>query len=171
MVSKVLTHNQNLLDWIKKMAEMCQPDDIVLIDGSAEQKAKLEKEAVAAGELIPLNEEKLPGCFLHRTNPNDVARTEHLTFICSKREEDAGPTNNWMSPHDGYAKARDIFKGAMKGRTMYVIPFSMGPVGSEFSKIGVELTDSRYVVLNMMIMTRVGSTVMAVLDKGAEFTK
>jgi len=171
MVSKVLTHNQNLLDWIKKMAEMCQPDDIVLIDGSAEQKAKLEKEAVAAGELIPLNEEKLPGCFLHRTNPNDVARTEHLTFICSKREEDAGPTNNWMSPHDGYAKAREIFKGAMKGRTMYVIPFSMGPVGSEFSKIGVELTDSRYVVLNMLIMTRAGSSVMAVLDKGAEFTK
>jgi phosphoenolpyruvate carboxykinase (GTP) len=171
MVSKVLTHNKELLDWIKKMAEMCRPDDIVLIDGSAEQKARIEKEAVAAGELIPLNEEKLPGCFLHRTNPNDVARTEHLTFICSKREQDAGPTNNWMRPQDGYAKARDIFRGSMKGRTMYVIPFSMGPVGSEFSKIGVELSDSRYVVLNMMIMTRVGSPVMAALDKGAEFTK
>jgi phosphoenolpyruvate carboxykinase (GTP) len=171
MCAKVATHNKKLKMWIDKMAVMCQPDDIVWIDGSAEQRLKLEKEAIVSGELIPLNEEKLPGCFLHRTNPNDVARTEHLTFICTRRKKDAGPTNNWMKPKDAYGKARELFKGSMKGRTMYVIPFSMGPVGSEFAKIGVELTDSRYVVLNMEIMTRVGSSVLAILDKGAEFTK
>ncbi len=165
------TSNQKLKDWIDKIIKMCQPDNVVWIDGSQEQKELLEKECVTAGELIPLNEKELPGCFLHRTNPNDVARTEHLTFICTKKKQDAGPTNNWMSPRDGYAKAREIFKSSMQGRTMYVIPFSMGPVGSEFSKIGVELTDSRYVVLNMMIMTRVGSSVLKQLDKGADFTQ
>lgn len=171
MCAKVFTHNKKLKEWVDKAAALCQPDEVVWIDGSAEQKTKLEKEAVSSGELIPLNEQKLPGCFLHRTNPNDVARTEHLTYICTRLKKDAGPTNNWLKPRAAYAKAREIFKGSMKGRTMYVIPFSMGPVGSEFSKIGVELTDSRYVVVNMMIMTRVGSSVMAVLDKGAEFTK
>jgi phosphoenolpyruvate carboxykinase (GTP) len=171
MCAKVITHNKKLKQWVDKAAALCQPDEIVWIDGSIEQKQKLEKEAIVSGELIPLNEEKLPGCFLHRTNPNDVARTEHLTFICTRKKKDAGPTNNWMKPKDAYAKAREIFKGSMKGRTMYVIPFSMGPVGSEFAKIGVELTDSRYVVLNMMIMTRAGSQVLAILDKGAEFTK
>jgi phosphoenolpyruvate carboxykinase (GTP) len=170
-MSKYPTHNKKLAEWVEKAVKLCQPDDVVWIDGSPEQKEKLEKEAVTAGELIPLNTEKLPGCFLHRTNPNDVARTEHLTFICTRKKHDAGPNNNWMSPRAAYKKARDIFKGSMKGRTMYVIPFSMGPVGSEFSKIGVELTDSRYVVLNMMIMTRVGSSVLEVLNKGWDFTK
>lgn len=165
------THNQKLKDWVTRMARMCRPDDIVLIDGSAEQREKLEKECVAAGELIPLNESKLPGCFLHRTNPNDVARTEHLTFICTRKKSDAGPTNNWMSPAAGRARARAIFRDAMRGRTMYVIPFSMGPVGSSFSKMGVELTDSRYVVLNMMIMTRVGSAVLKQIEKEDQFTK
>jgi len=168
---KYATHNQKLKEWLEKAVRMCQPDEVVWIDGSEEQKLQLEKESVSVGELIPLNEEKLPGCFLHRTNPNDVARTEHLTFICTKDKNDAGPNNNWMSPAEAYAKAKDIFKGSMKGRKMYVIPFSMGPVGSPFSKIGVELTDSRYVVLNMMIMTRVGSSVLEQLDKGADFTK
>jgi phosphoenolpyruvate carboxykinase (GTP) len=169
MCAKVSTHNKKLKEWVDKMAAMCQPDEIVWIDGSIEQKLKLEKEAISSGELIPLNDEKLPGCFLHRTNPNDVARTEHLTFICTRRKKDAGPTNNWMKPRDGYSKARDIFKGSMKGRTMYVIPFSMGPIGSPISKVGIEITDSPYVVCNMHIMTRVGTKVLEALGTDGEF--
>jgi phosphoenolpyruvate carboxykinase (GTP) len=170
-MTKSSTHNKKLKDWVNKMAKMCQPDDIVWIDGSDAQKLQLEKESVASGELIELNKEKLPGCFYHRTAIDDVARTEHLTFICTKRKNDAGPNNNWMSPRAAYNKAKGIFKGAMRGRTMYVIPFSMGPVGSEFSKIGVELTDSRYVVLNMLIMTRVGDAVLRELEKIDNFTR
>jgi phosphoenolpyruvate carboxykinase (GTP) len=153
------------------MAAMCQPDRIVWIDGSEEQEQRLTKEAIATGEVIELNQDKLPGCLYHRTALNDVARTEHLTYICTKKREDAGPTNNWMSPADAYAKAKIYFRGAMKGRTMYVIPFSMGPVGSPFSKIGVELTDSIYVVLNMLIMTRAGISVLEKLGSDGEFTK
>ncbi|MFA6217674.1 MAG: phosphoenolpyruvate carboxykinase (GTP) [Candidatus Omnitrophota bacterium] len=170
-MKKTISHNKKLKDWVMKMARMCQPDDIVWIDGSEKQKAQLEKEAITAGELIPLNQDKLPGCFLHRTNPNDVARTEHLTYICTKEKHTAGPNNNWMAPQAAYRKAKTIFKGSMKGRTMYVIAFSMGPVGSPFSKIGVELTDSRYVVLNMLIMTRAGESVLKQLDKTPEFTR
>ncbi|MBP7215731.1 MAG: phosphoenolpyruvate carboxykinase (GTP) [Candidatus Omnitrophica bacterium] len=169
-MTKFPTHNKKLKEWVEKMARMCQPDAIVWIDGSLEQKARLEKEALETGELFQLNQDKLPGCFLHRTAIDDVARTEHLTFICTKNKNDAGPNNNWMSPMSAYRKARAIFKGAMRGRTMYVIPFSMGPVGSAFSKIGVELTDSRYVVLNMMIMTRVGDSVLRQLEKEDKFT-
>ena len=168
---KFQTHNKKLRDWVEKQARLCQPDDIVLINGSASQKEALEIEAMASGELIQLNQEKLPGCFLHRTAPDDVARTEHLTFICTKKKHDAGPTNNWMSPAVAYRKARGIFQGAMRGRTMYVIPFSMGPVGSPFAKIGVELTDSRYVALNMLIMTRAGEAVLRQLEKEDNFTK
>ena len=164
-------HNKKLKDWVEKMARMCQPDDIVWIDGSPEQRKALEDEAVREGELIPLNPKELPHCFLHRTKPDDVARTEHLTFICTSNKRDAGPTNNWMPPRAAYKKAREIFKGSMAGRTMYVIPFSMGPVGSEFGKIGVELTDSRYVVLNMLIMTRAGEAVLKHLEEKDDFTK
>ncbi len=153
------------------MAFLCKPDRIVWIDGSEEEKKRLEDEAVATGEVIRLNQEKLPGCLYHRTAVNDVARTEHLTFICTKKKEDAGPTNNWMPPRDAYRKASGYFRGAMKGRTMYVVPFSMGPVGSPFSKIGVELTDSIYVVLNMRIMTRIGQKVLDFLGADGEFTK
>ena len=170
-MTKFPTHNKQLKDWVNKMARLCQPDDIVWIDGTEEQKKRIEEEAAAYGELIRLNQEKLPGCFLHRTAIDDVARTEHLTFICTRKKHDAGPTNNWMSPEPAYRKARAIFKGAMKGRTMYVIPFSMGPVGSPFSKIGVELSDSRYVVLNMLIMTRVGEAVLRQLEKEDKFTR
>ncbi|MFA5157077.1 MAG: phosphoenolpyruvate carboxykinase (GTP) [Candidatus Omnitrophota bacterium] len=167
-----LTSSKRLSDWVSKMARLCQPDEIVWVDGSLEQKLRLEDECVAGGELIKLNQEKLPGCFLHRTSPDDVARTEHLTFICTKKKSDAGPTNNWMSPFAAYRKATAIFKGSMAGRTMYVIPFSMGPVGSPFSKIGVELTDSKYVVLNMLVMTRCGSSVLRQLEKDdTSFTK
>ena len=163
--------HKKLEAWVNKMAKMCRPDKIVLIDGSEEQKKQLEEEACYSGELIKLNQEKLPGCLYHRTAPNDVARTEHLTLICTKKKQDAGPTNNWMKPRDAYAKASKIFKGSMKGRTMYVIPFSMGPVGSPFSKVGVELTDSIYVVLNMLIMTRVGNKVLEHLGSNEDFTK
>jgi len=166
-----MTKHKKLQLWVKKMADMCKPDKIVWIDGSEEEKQRLEKEAFSTGELIQLNQEKLPGCVYHRTALNDVARTEHLTYICTETKKDAGPTNNWMLPKDAYKKAGDIFKGSMKGRTMYVIPFSMGPVGSEFSKIGVELTDSIYVVLNMRIMTRIGKNVLEQLGTDGEFTK
>lgn len=162
---------RELKSWINSCAKLCQPDNIVWVNGSAEQKARLEKEAVSTGEIIPLNADKLPGCFLHRTAVNDVARTEHLTYICTRERHDAGLTNNWMSPKTAYKKARAFFKGSMRGRTMFVIPFSMGPIGSEFSKIGVELTDSRYVVLNMLIMTRAGEKVSRQLRKTPKFTK
>jgi len=153
------------------MERLCQPDNIIWIDGSQIQKKQLEQECLIDAELIELNQEKLPGCFLHRTAANDVARTEHLTYICTKKKHEAGPNNNWMSPAAAYRKARKYFKGAMKGRTMYVIPFSMGPAGSPFGKIGVELTDSRYVVLNMLIMTRVGNAVLEHLSSTGDFTK
>jgi len=168
---KIPTQHKKLKAWVKKMAAMCEPDNIVWIDGSEAQKKQLEKESLAIGEIIQLNQEKLPGCFLHRTAKDDVARTEHLTFICTKKKRDAGPNNNWMSLRLAYNKAKAIFKSAMKVRTMYVVPFSMGPVGSPFSKIGVELTDSIYVVLNMLIMTRAGEEVLKQLGKDGEFTK
>jgi len=166
-----LTPHAELNAWIDEMAAMCQPDRIELIDGSETQRQALIKQACATGEIIELNQEKLPGCYYHRTATNDVARTENLTFICTTLKDDAGPTNNWMSPEEGYRRAGEIFRGAMKGRTMYVIPFSMGPVGSPFSKIGVELTDSIYVVLNMLIMTRAGNEVLEALGRGGEFTR
>ena len=166
-----LSKHPGLNKWVRQMAAMCHPDRIVWIDGTQEQKERLKKEATATGEVVELNQEKLPGCLYHRTALNDVARTEHLTYICTKKREDAGPTNNWMSPAEAYAKAMTYFRGSMKGRTMYVIPFSMGPVGSPFSKIGIELTDSIYVVLNMLIMTRVGKAVLEKLGTKGEFTK
>lgn len=170
-MTKSPTRNKKLTDWVNKMARLCQPQTMVWIDGSETQKAQLEKEAMSTGELIQLNQERLPGCVLHRTSPNDVARTEHLTFICTKRKHDAGPTNNWMPPRVAYKRAKAIFKGAMAGRTMYIIPFSMGPIGSPFSKVGMQLTDSRYVVLNMLIMTRAGEAVLRHLEKEGSFTK
>ncbi|MGB8294259.1 MAG: phosphoenolpyruvate carboxykinase (GTP) [Polyangia bacterium] len=158
-------------EWVDAMAAMCQPDNICWCDGSDDEQRRLTSQAVKTGELTDLNQEKLPGCHFHRTAANDVARTEHLTYICTSFQGDAGPTNNWMSPREAYRKARDIFTGAMKGRTMYVVPFAMGPIGSPFSKIGIELTDSIYVVLNMRIMTRMGSEVMDALGPQGAFTK
>jgi len=167
-----MTLNTELKNWVNECAKLCKPDKIVWIDGSLREKELLENEAASKGEITRLNDKKLPGCFYHRTAINDVARTENLTFICTSKKEDAGPNNNWMAPADAYKKAGEIFSGSMKGRTMYVIPFSMGPVGSPFSKIGVELTDSIYVVLNMRIMTRMGSAVLKELEKSnATFTK
>jgi len=167
----VKVNHKELVKWVLEMAKMCNPEKIIWIDGSEKQKKGLEKEGFKTGEIMKLNQEILPGCIYHRTALNDVARTEHLTYICTPDKEEAGPTNNWMSPDEGYAKAGAIFKDAMAGRTMYVIPFSMGPIGSEFSKIGVELTDSIYVVLNMLIMTRVGDLVLKFLGERGQFTK
>lgn len=166
-----MSEHAELNQWVMEMARMCQPDKIVWIDGSEEEKERLTQEAFKTGELIPLNQEKLPGCVYHRTAPNDVARTEDLTYICTTLRDDAGPMNNWMSPEEGYRRAGEILCGAMKGRTMYVIPFAMGPVGSPFAKYGVELTDSIYVVLNMRIMTRIGKPVLKQLGTAGEFTR
>lgn len=152
----MLTNNKNVLSWVDDMVALCKPDKVVWIDGSEEQLNTLRDEAVATGEMERLNEEKLPGCLLHRTLQNDVARVEARTFICTRKEEDAGPTNNWCDPKEMYAKLTPMYDGVMKGRTMYVIPYSMGPIGSPLAKVGVELTDSIYVVLNMDIMTRMG---------------
>ncbi len=166
-----LTKHPGLNQWIEECARLCKPEKIVLITGDSRQKEELIEQAVATGEIIRLNQEKLPGCLYHRTAPHDVARTENLTFICTPLREDAGPTNNWMSPNEGYRRGSELFKDSMRGRTMYVVPFSMGPVGSPFSKIGVELTDSIYVVLNMLIMTRVGDVVLEELGVAGDFTK
>ena len=157
--------------WVDRMAAMCQPDAIYWCDGSEEERERLTAMAIEHGELLPLNPEVLPGCYLHRTAENDVARTEHLTYICTSFQGDVGPTNNWMSPRVAYHKASKIFAGSMKGRTMYVVPFAMGPIDSPFTKIGIELTDSVYVVLNMRIMTRMGAAVLDSLGPHGEFTQ
>ena len=166
-----MTNNKYVLDWVKEMAAMTQPDQIVWIDGSEEQAEELRKEACATGELYKLNDELLPHCYLHRTAVNDVARVEGRTFICTSKKENAGNINNWMDPKECYATLSKLYKGSMKGRTMYVIPYSMSIVGSPFAKYGIELTDSIYVVLNMLIMTRVGNNVLTALGDSADFIK
>ena len=171
-----LTTNQKVLDWVQEMIDLCKPDKVVWIDGSKEQLDKLTEEVTSLPDGDPnkmwhLNEEKLPGCLYHRTAVNDVARVEDRTFICTKTKEDAGPTNNWMDPQEMYAKLRPMYDGAMKGQTMYVIPYSMGPVTSPISKVGVELTDSIYVVLNMNIMTRMGKAAFDKLGDSNDFVR
>lgn len=155
-----MTTNKKVLQFVDEAVALAKPDKVIWIDGSEAQLEALRKEAIASGEMIKLNDEKLPGCLYHRTKPNDVARVEGRTFICSRRKEDAGPTNNWMDPEEMYKKLKAIAKDSMIGRTMYVIPFSMGAVNSPFAKIGIETTDSIYVVLNMAIMTRIGQKVL-----------
>ncbi len=166
-----MTKNQHVLSWIDEMAAMTQPDRIVWIDGSEEQINALRDEACASGEMIRLNQDLLPGCYLHRTAVNDVARVEGRTFICTPTKEEAGNINNWIEPKECYERLSKIYRGSMKGRTMYVIPYSMSIVGSPFAKIGIELTDSIYVVLNMEIMTRVGNTVLEALGDSQDFIK
>ena len=163
--------NEKVLNWVKECADLTNPKEIVWIDGSIEQIEELRQEACDTGEMIRLNQEKLPGCYYYRTDPKDVARDEKRTVICTTYQKDAGPTNNWVQKDEMYAKMRPLFKDSMKGRTMYAIPFSMGVCGTEFSKIGIELTDSIYVVLSMNIMTHVGDRVIEELNKGADFVK
>ncbi|MCD7772650.1 MAG: phosphoenolpyruvate carboxykinase (GTP) [Ruminococcus sp.] len=167
-----MTKNPNVNKWVEEMIALTKPDKVVWMDGSEEQLQALRDEACATGEMIKLNEEKLPGCLYHRTLPNDVARVEDRTFICTKKKEDAGPTNNWCDPDEMYAKLTPMYDGVMKGRTMYVIPYSMGPIGSPLAKVGVELTDSIYVVLNMDIMTRMGAKAFENLgDESNDFVR
>ncbi len=163
--------NAALDNWVRDAQTLCQPDAVYWVDGTPEEKARLIEKALREGALLELNQNKLPRCYLHRSNPNDVARTEKLTFICCEKKEDAGPTNYWMAPTEAYEKVGAIFKGSMRGRTMYVIPYIMGPVGSPFSRVGVEITDSVYVVLNMLIMTRAGRVALDQLGNSQRFVK
>jgi phosphoenolpyruvate carboxykinase (GTP) len=163
--------NAHLTKWLEEMIALCKPDHVVLCDGSEEEKFHLTELAVSQGVLIPLNQEKLPGCYLHRSNPNDVARVENLTFICSESKEDAGAMNNWMAPKEAYAKLGKLFDGSMRGRTMYVVPYVMGPLGSRMAKVGIELTDSVYVALNMRIMTRMGKCALDMLGASDDFNR
>src|ERR1041385_2810903 len=135
--------------WVEECVALCQPDKVVWCNGSKPERDALLEQGVSDGTFIRLNQQKLPNCYLHRSNPNDVARSEHLTFICTPSEDMAGPTNNWMEPRAAYAKLRPLFDGCMKGRTMFVVPFVMGPLGSPLAKVGIQLTDSIYVAINM----------------------
>ena len=168
---KHLTQNKTVIDWIEEKIALVSPDEVMWIDGSEEQLDALRAKACETGEMTKLNEDLLPGCLLHRTKPNDVARVENRTFICAESADQAGPTNNWMDPAEAYKMLYDIARDSYKGRTMYIIPYSMGPVGSPFSKIGIELTDSIYVVLNMAIMTRVGKKVMDTLGDSNDWVR
>jgi phosphoenolpyruvate carboxykinase (GTP) len=165
-----LTH-PGIRQWVDEVAAMTRPDRILVCDGSDGERDDLIRESLASGELIELNQQKMPGCYLHRSATHDVARTEHLTFVCASRKEDAGPNNNWMAPADAIERLTPLFTGSMKGRTMYVVPFLMGPPGSRFSKVGIEITDSKYVVLSMRIMTRVGRPALDHLGASDDFTR
>ncbi|MBR6255156.1 MAG: phosphoenolpyruvate carboxykinase, partial [Clostridiales bacterium] len=164
-----MTTNVKLQNWVDEIAKMTQPDAIRWIEGTEAEKQELLDAMVASGMATKLNEAKHPGCYLFRSDPSDVARVEGRTYIASKSEDDAGPTNNWIDPVELKKTLTELSTGCMHGRTMYVIPFSMGPVGSPISKIGIEITDSAYVVVNMMIMTRTGKAVLEQLGSDGEF--
>ena len=168
---QTIVRSRALRDWVAEVSRHTKPDRIVWCDGSDEERRRLSAEAVRGGVLIPLNPTARPGCHLHRSNPNDVARTEQLTFICTPSKDDAGPTNNWAAPDETKAKLHGWLDGAMRGRTMYVVPYVMGPLSSPFSKVGVEITDSIYVALNMGIMTRMGRAALDMLGDSDEFNR
>ncbi len=171
MLGTCNTNNPAVLAWVKEMTELCQPDRVFWCDGSAAEKEALTVQAVEQGALLKLNQDKLPGCYYHRSHPNDVARVEQCTYICTESEDEAGPTNNWAAPKEMKAKLLGMARGAMKGRTLYVIPYLMGPAGSPLSKVGFELSDSIYVVLNMGIMTRMGRIALDELGDSDEFNR
>ena len=165
------TTNRALSDWVDEVARLTQPDRIQWCDGSEEEYQALIKEMLDDGTLIELNQETYPGCYLHRSDPSDVARVEHLTFICSREREDAGPNNHWMDPREAHAKLDELFAGAMRGRTMYVLPYCMGPIDSPHARLGVEITDSPYVAANMKIMTRMGTAALKRIEAGEPFVR
>src|SRR5271155_2462780 len=167
----MVAKSRALSAWVADIARLTTPDSILWCDGSETEKERLTSDAVASGVLHPLSAEKRPGCYIHRSNPNDVARTEEVTFVCTPRREDAGVTNNWMAPGEAYSKLGGLLEGSMNGRTMYVIPYVMGPLGSPFAKVGVEITDSIYVALNMRIMTRMGRAALELLGESDDFNR
>src|SRR5713101_3126077 len=155
--------------WVSEAAGVTQPSRVVWCDGSTAEFDGLIEAMLGDGTLLPLNQHTYPSCYLHRSHPSDVARTEQLTFICSRQKDDAGPTNNWMAPSDAKTKAGRYFKGAMKGKTLYVIPYLMGPVGSDMSRVGIMVTDSPYVVASMHLMTRVGAVAIQAMRRDNDF--
>lgn len=165
------TNNATLQSWVDEVARLTRPDRIHWCDGSAEEYAELVQAMVQSGELLALNAETHPNCYLHRSHPTDVARTEHLTFICTEEREDAGPNNNWIPPAEAHAKIDALFAGCMQGRTLYVVPYCMGPIDSPLARCGVEITDSAYVVANMRIMTRMGKAALARIEREGTFVK
>jgi phosphoenolpyruvate carboxykinase (GTP) len=171
MADKVVFSHPGIRAWVDEVAAMTRPDHILICDGTEAERDALIKASVATRELIELNQQKMPGCYLHRSAPHDVARTEHLTYVCTNEKEDAGPNNNWAAPDAAIEKLTPLFADCMKGRTMYVVPFLMGPPGSRFSKVGVEITDSKYVVLSMRVMTRVGQVALDQLAGSDDFTR
>ena len=160
-----------LEQWVDEVARLTRPKNIVWCDGSDAENQRLIDEMLESGTLMTLDQRRYPGCFLHRSDPTDVARTEHLTFVCTTEKDDAGPNNNWMAPADAKKKVGALFEGSMKDRTMYVVPYIMGPVSSPYSQIGVEITDSPYVVVNMRIMTRMGRAALERLGASDDFVK
>ncbi len=170
-INETPARNEAVAAWVDEVARLCKPDRIYWCNGSEEEREELARECIDSGELEELNQATWPGCYYSRSDINDVARTEQLTFICTRLKQDAGITNNWMDPREAYQKLSEIFRDSMKGRTMYVVPFMMGPPGSPLRKIGIEITDSRYVVLNMRIMTRMGTMALDDLGASGDFTR
>ncbi|MDV3254015.1 MAG: phosphoenolpyruvate carboxykinase, partial [Lysobacter sp.] len=162
---------QALNAWVAEVAALTRPDQVHWCDGSDAENAELVRRMEADGTLIRLNEQTHPGSWLHRSNPDDVARVEHLTFVCTSERDDAGPNNHWLAPAEAHAKIDALFDGCMEGRTMYVIPYCMGPIDSPLSRCGVEITDSPYVVANMRIMTRMGAPALARIEREGSFVK
>ena len=165
------TGNAELKNWVDEVQRACQPDSVYWCDGSEQEYQGLLEQMVASGTLLKLNQETHPGCYLHRSDPTDVARTEHLTFVCHQDKEDAGPNNNWMDPAEASAKMDGLFKGCMKGRTLYVVPYCMGPIDSPLARCGVEITDSPYVVANLRLMTRMGKAALDRIEREGRFVK
>src|SRR5215204_5327880 len=163
--------NRHVQEFVEQYRAICQPERVFWCDGSEGEKEHLTRLAVEQGVLIPLNQEKLPGCYYHRSNPNDVARVEQCTYICTPSRDETGPTNNWSEPKEMMGKLHGMLQGGMRGRTMYVIPYLMGPPGSPLAKVGFELTDSIYVVLNMRIMARMGEVALKQLGESDEFNR